>query len=195
MNDFIKSVDNLSWIVTTAAKRTTIWPLLIDSNSFHIFFIFREQDWLRKWKHYHCWARCRKGLCPINFDNQSIHIGQWGPHFRVRCHPIGHKAHPVHDGNRWLSARVLHGLSAVETFLVKTLLLAQVSLQGAGSSREKVLRVVYSCHCVSQQFRTGRLTWQLTLKSSVFMVSSGSQLSFPACYFMKETVIQMSKTM
>ena len=182
MYDYIKSVDKLSWIVTTAAKRTTILPLFIDSNSFHIFFIFREQDWLRKWKHYHGWTRCWKGLYPINSDNQSIHIGQWGPHFRARRHPIGHKAHPVHDGNRWLSARVLHGLSAVETFLVKTLLLAQVSLQGAGSSWEKVLRVVYSCHCVSQQFRTGRLT----MKSSVFMVTSGNQLSFrqcPACYF------------
>ena len=42
MYDYIKSVDKLSWIVTTAAKRTTIWPLFIDSNSFHIFFLFSE---------------------------------------------------------------------------------------------------------------------------------------------------------
>lgn len=141
--------------VATDTNRHNHLTLIYRFKSLLIFF--REQDWHRKWKHYHDWNRCRQGFCPINHDNQSGHYGHWGPHSRARCQSIDYKAHPVHDGNRWLSARILHGLSAVETFLIATLLLAQVSLQGAGSSREKVLRVVYSCHCVSQQFCTGRL--------------------------------------
>ena len=145
--------------VATDAKRDNHLTLSYRFHSLLIFF--REQGWTRKWKHYHDWKRCWEGFCPINYDNQSVYYGHWGRHIRARRQFIGHKAHPVYDGNRWLSARVLHGLSAVETFLVTALLLAQVSLQGAGSSREKVLRVVYSCHCVSQQLCTGTLHNQL----------------------------------
>lgn len=88
--------------------------------------------------------------------NHGIHNETRRSNHSWKCRRIVNPASfSIHDGNRWLLARVLCGLSTVEVLLITPLLLAQVSLQSTSSCGKEVLRMVYSGDSVRQQFYAG----------------------------------------